>query len=82
MVGNLDLVIRQVAVCTGSGGSLIPAFLRSGADLYVTGDIKYHDARLVETHGKALIDVGHFASEIIAVDLLSRRMGQAVSGGI
>jgi dinuclear metal center YbgI/SA1388 family protein len=79
VVGNLDLVIRQVAVCTGSGGSLIPAFLRSGADLYVTGDIKYHDARLVETHGKALIDVGHFASEIIAVDLLSRRMGQAVS---
>jgi dinuclear metal center YbgI/SA1388 family protein len=79
VVGKLNLMIHQVAVCTGSGGSMIPAFLESGADLYVTGDIKYHDARLVESHGRALIDVGHFASEIIAVDLLERRLTQAAS---
>ncbi|MCF8091835.1 MAG: Nif3-like dinuclear metal center hexameric protein [Desulfotignum sp.] len=79
VVGNQDLMVRQVALCTGSGGSLIPDFLRSGADLYITGDIKYHEARLIETSGRALIDVGHFASEIIAVDLLSCRMGQAAS---
>jgi dinuclear metal center YbgI/SA1388 family protein len=79
VVGKLDLMIHQVAVCTGSGGSMIPAFLESGADLYVTGDMKYHDARLVESHGRALIDVGHFASEIIAVDLLAGRLTQAAS---
>lgn len=77
MVGDPDLMVRQVAVCTGSGGALIPEFLKCGADLYVTGDIKYHEARLVENHGRALIDVGHFASEIIAVDLLSRKLNQA-----
>jgi putative NIF3 family GTP cyclohydrolase 1 type 2 len=66
-------------VCSGSGGSLIPAFLASGADVYITGDIKYHEARLIESHGKALVDAGHFASEIIASDLLARRLDQAVT---
>jgi GTP cyclohydrolase I len=79
MVGHPDLMICQVAVCTGSGGSLIPAFLTSGADLYITGDIKYHEARTIESHDRALIDVGHFASEIMAVDLLLSRLNQAVS---
>ena len=79
VVGDPDLVIHDIAVCSGSGGGLIPAFLTSGATVYVTGDIKYHEARLIESHGKALIDVGHFASEIIAKDLLTRRLNQAVS---
>ncbi len=78
VVGNPDLVVQEIAVCSGSGGSLIPAFLASDATVYVTGDIKYHEARLIESHGKALIDVGHFASEIIAKDLLARRLYQAV----
>jgi dinuclear metal center YbgI/SA1388 family protein len=79
VVGNPEQVIRKAAVCSGSGGGLVPAFLASKADVYVTGDIKYHEARLIEAHGRALIDVGHFASEIIAGDLLVRRLNQAVS---
>lgn len=79
VVGDPGKTIREAAVCSGSGGSLIPAFLASGADVYITGDIKYHEARLIESHGRALVDAGHFASEIIAVDLLVRRLGQAVS---
>ena len=65
------------AVCTGSGGSFVEQFLRSGADLYITGDIKYHEARRIEENGRALIDVGHFASEIAAVDLLYDRLKPA-----
>ncbi|MFN2356185.1 MAG: Nif3-like dinuclear metal center hexameric protein [Desulfotignum sp.] len=79
VVGNMDIMVKKIALCTGSGGSLVPVFLQSDADLFITGDIKYHEARLVEEHGKALIDVGHFASEILAVDLLSGRMVKAAS---
>jgi dinuclear metal center YbgI/SA1388 family protein len=79
VVGDPGKKIREAAVCTGSGGSLIPAFLASGADVFITGDIKYHEARLIESHNRALIDVGHFASEIIARDLLAHRLEQAVS---
>ena len=46
----------------------------SGTDVYVTGDIKYHEARDVESAGLGLIDIGHFASEQIAVRLLGEKM--------
>ena len=69
--------IRTAAVCTGSGGSFVDEFLRSGADVYITGDIKYHEARRIEENGRALIDVGHFASEVVVVDLLYERLKSA-----
>ena len=78
VVGDLNLDIRHVAVCTGSGGSLLKAFFKSQADLYVTGDIKYHEARDVEVAGRGLIDLGHFASEQIAVTLLEDRLKACV----
>lgn len=77
VTGDLDSEIAKIAVCTGSGGSLIKEFLDSCADLYITGDLKYHDARQIQEGGKACIDVGHFASEIIAVDLLTQKLEQA-----
>ncbi len=79
VIGNMDLPVNTVAVCTGSGGSLVGTFLNSRADVYITGDIKYHEARLVEQNSKALIDVGHFGSEHIAVDLLSEKLSHAVN---
>ncbi len=78
VTGDLDLPVSCVAVCTGSGGSLLDEFLRSKADVYITGDIKYHEARRVEEYSKGLIDVGHFGSEHMAVDLLFDKLGQAI----
>jgi len=72
--GNPDLIARRVALCTGSGGSLLGQFLSSDAEVYISGDMRFHDARLVEATGKALIDVGHFATEFIFVDELSNRL--------
>ncbi len=78
VTGDMTLPVETIAICTGSGGSLIEPFLSSGADLYVTGDIKYHEARRVEEHAKGLIDVGHFGSEHMAVDLLADKLSRAV----
>ena len=77
ITGNLTDQVKSIAICTGSGGSLIDEFLNSGADVFVTGDIKYHEARLVEQHSRGLIDVGHFGSEVIAIDLLSQKLEKA-----
>lgn len=74
ITGNPDNVVREIAVCTGSGGSLVRDFIGSGADVYVTGDVKYHEARQVEEASKNMIDVGHFGSEHMAVELLSNRL--------
>ncbi|MBF0258538.1 MAG: Nif3-like dinuclear metal center hexameric protein [Desulfamplus sp.] len=77
MAGKPDLMVNRVALCTGSGGSLLRDFLRSGTDVYITGDIKYHEAREIEQAGLGLIDLGHFASEQIAVELLSEKLKNA-----
>ena len=73
-VGDMDMMVERVAVCTGSGGSLVKVFLGSGADVFITGDVKYHEARDVEQAGVGLIDVGHFASERMVVDLFYERL--------
>jgi len=53
----------KVAVCTGSGASLAVRAKAAGADVYVTGDVKYHQARDAQAMDLPLIDIGHFAPE-------------------
>ncbi len=72
--GPLELMVRHVAVCTGSGSSMMPAFLASSADVFISGDLKYHDARDAEICGKGLIDAGHFASEAMMIHYISERL--------
>lgn len=78
IVGKLDAIVEKAAVCSGSGGGFIDDFLHSDAQVYISGDIRYHDARDVEAAGKTLIDVGHFASELIVVEALVGRLNKAV----
>ena len=73
-VGNPTSQVKKVALCSGSGASLLHTAARTGADVLVTGDIKYHDARDAEDLGIALIDAGHFHTEIIMVNAVSNRL--------
>ena len=66
-VGDETRRVVRVALCSGSGGSLLEQALTAGVDVFVTGDIKYHDAQRAVEAGLALIDVGHFASEQLIV---------------
>jgi len=63
MAGDPEMMLHRVALCTGSGASLLAAVYASGAQAYVSGDLRYHDARTAEATGVGLLDVGHFASE-------------------
>ena len=61
--------VRKVAICTGSGGSLIDVARNSGADIYLTADLKYNDFMRHE-NSIILADMGHFESEYCAIQLL------------
>ncbi|MBW1695947.1 MAG: Nif3-like dinuclear metal center hexameric protein [Deltaproteobacteria bacterium] len=80
VAGNADIAVYRVAVCAGSGSSLLDAFLDCGAQVFLSGDLRYHDARTVEAAGRGLIDIGHFKSEHLMVgvlaDLLHHRLQQ------
>ena len=73
-VGDGDRMLGKVALCGGSGSSLLREAYSQGADVLVTGDVKYHEAREAETLGMALVDLGHFASEIPMVEGLVSRL--------
>ncbi len=61
--GDSDREIRKVAVCTGAGGEYLYEAFRQGADAYVSGDIKHHDAQAAKDMGICLIDAGHYGTE-------------------
>ena len=64
-----DSVIRRVALCTGSGASLLREI---EADCFLTGDIKYHDAMEAKVLGLNMIDIGHFESERYFGEILQK----------
>jgi len=76
VAGNPELKISQVAICSGSGSSLMKAFLASNAQVYISGDIHYHDARDAESANRAIIDIGHFASEHLMVEALAQQLSK------
>lgn len=72
--GRLMQPIQKVAIVTGSGASLCREAHLAGADALITGDVKYHNALDSTAYGLGLIDIGHFAGEIAATDILSQRL--------
>jgi dinuclear metal center YbgI/SA1388 family protein len=79
IAGRPDLSITKAALCTGSGSGLMDSFFSSQAQVYISGDFRYHDARSAEDNDRGLIDIGHFASEYPVVELLAKRLYKALS---
>ena len=64
----LEGKVSRVAMCGGSGGSLIGEARKSGAQLYISGDISYHN--FFAEDGFMIMDIGHYESEIGIVEIL------------
>ena len=59
--------VKRIALCGGSGSFLLEDAMTQGADVFVSGDFKYH--RFFDAEEKILIaDIGHYESEAIAKD--------------
>jgi dinuclear metal center YbgI/SA1388 family protein len=64
----LQKKIKRVALCGGSGSSLIDAARKSGADIYVSGDFRYHDF-FEAGAGMMIADIGHYESEQFTIEI-------------
>lgn len=65
------LTLRKVAVCGGAGASLIRNAIDHGADVMLTGDLKYHD--YTSYSGQILLaDIGHYESELCSKKIFAR----------
>jgi dinuclear metal center YbgI/SA1388 family protein len=61
--------ISRVALCGGAGIGFLNDAFKSGADVYITSDIKYHDFFNAE-NGILLVDIGHYESEKFSTEIL------------
>ena len=71
--------VRKVALCSGSGAEFIHKAAFMGADAYVTGDVKYHEAQQAVELGMHVIDAGHFGTEFPVVAVLKARLIQELA---
>ena len=61
--------VKKIALCGGAGSFLIEAAIAASAQVYITGDVKYHE--FFDANGRLVItDIGHFESEQFTIDLL------------
>lgn len=65
VVGELNQKVRKVAVLGGSGEDFINQAKQMGADVYVTGDMTFHEAQDAMAMGLAVIDPGHHVEKVM-----------------
>ena len=70
--------VQRIAICGGAGAFLIPAAQKARADIYLTGDLKYHDFQRAEAR-ITLADIGHFESEQFAPEIISSTISKKFS---
>lgn len=67
--GNCEKIIKTVAVASGSCSEIIPLAVNKGADVIITGDMKYHNMIDMTDLGICIIDAGHYPTEICVMDI-------------
>ncbi|HAN09960.1 MAG TPA: Nif3-like dinuclear metal center hexameric protein [Clostridiales bacterium] len=68
--GNKDINIRKVAICPGSGMDYMKQAHSKDADVYITGDLKHHQALEVQEMDFLVIDASHYYTEKIFEEII------------
>tara|TARA_Y100001935_G_scaffold255376_1_gene268040 strand:+ start:1198 stop:1917 length:720 start_codon:yes stop_codon:yes gene_type:complete len=69
-----QLEIQKVALCGGSGKSFTQDVIDHGADLYITGELGYHDMQALRQQKVAVMLLGHYQSEAFVLDAIQQRL--------
>ena len=78
--GPYDRQVSRVAVCAGSGAELLGDAIAAGVDLFLTGELRHHDALRAVEAGMALVCTRHSTSERAALVPLERRLVLSLPG--
>jgi putative NIF3 family GTP cyclohydrolase 1 type 2 len=79
VAGPLDTPAKRVAVAAGAGGELLGAAMRGGADLFVTGELRHHDALEAARRGVTTVATLHSNSERTGVHAFAKRVAEALA---
>ena len=71
VVGNMSKKVSRVALCTGAGIEFLDDAVKAKCDVYVTSDVRYHEAMDAIDKNIAIIDATHYATENIIVPVIA-----------
>jgi dinuclear metal center YbgI/SA1388 family protein len=71
VTGDPDRRVSKVALCGGSAMMFLEHALKSGADVYMTGDVRHHGALDALDQGIAVVDAGHYGTEQVVIPVLA-----------
>ena len=74
VVGDAAKLVRRVAIACGAAGEFLADSLRAGADTFLTGELRFHDALAARTAGIGVLIPGHYATERPAIEELASRL--------
>nr|WP_294467581.1 Nif3-like dinuclear metal center hexameric protein [uncultured Sellimonas sp.] len=77
-----DRLIRRVAVCPGSGGSVVRQALSKKADVFLSGDIGHHTGIDADAQGMAVLDAGHYGLEYLFMKDMQQYLEEHIDGSI
>jgi dinuclear metal center YbgI/SA1388 family protein len=74
LVGDTKRVVKTAAVCAGTCGMILNSVIAAGADLYLTGELKHHQALAAQEAGLTCICLSHTVSERFILKKLARQL--------
>lgn len=75
-----DIDTPRVAIACGSGGSLLDSAFAAGCEVFLTGEMTFHDCLRCRARGVGVVLTGHYASERFAVETLAKRLSKTLPG--
>jgi len=75
-VGEPEQLVGRVAIACGAGGNLLSDAIRAGAEVLVTGEMRFHDLLAAHAEGLCVVLLGHYSSERFAIEILARRLAE------
>ncbi|MEJ2647319.1 MAG: Nif3-like dinuclear metal center hexameric protein [Sedimentisphaerales bacterium] len=82
LVGDEKRVIRKAAVCAGTCGTIINSIIAQKADLYLTGELKHHQALAAQEANLTCICLSHTVSERFMLKKLAKQLQKQLKGTI
>lgn len=75
-------MIKKIGLCTGAGGGFLDYAIGEGCDLFITGDVKLHEAQKAKAEGISLIDAGHYGTEHIFAENFAKQLKEKTGKGL
>lgn len=80
VVGNEKRLVKSAAVCAGTCGRIINLVIAAGADLYLTGELKHHQALAAQEAGLTCICLSHTVSERFILKKIAKLLQKPLKG--